>query len=56
VPLLRGSLELRFEIVAVVHLGMLTGRRARTGTLPLIDAWVDEWSAPSKEARSEESS
>ena len=25
------------------HLGMLTGRKARTGTWPVIDAWVDEW-------------
>jgi polyhydroxyalkanoate synthase len=56
VPLLTGSREARFEIVAGGHLGMLTGRRARIGTWPLIDAWVDEWSAPSKEARSEESS
>jgi polyhydroxyalkanoate synthase len=44
VPLLTGSPEVRFEIVPGGHLGMLTGRRARTGTWPLIDAWVDEWS------------
>lgn len=46
VPLLSGSPDARFEIVPGGHLGMLTGRRARTGTWPLIDAWVDEWSTP----------
>jgi len=44
VPLLAGSPDARFEIVPGGHLGMLTGRRARTGTWPLIDSWVDEWS------------
>jgi len=43
VPLLTGSREARFEIVPGGHLGMLTGRRARTSTWPVIDAWVDEW-------------
>ena len=43
VPLLSGSREARFEIVPGGHLGMLTGREARTGTWPLIDAWIDEW-------------
>jgi len=46
VPLLTGSREVRFEIVPGGHLGMLTGRKARTGTWPLIDAWVDEWTEP----------
>jgi polyhydroxyalkanoate synthase len=45
-PLLSGSREARFEIVPGGHLGMLTGRGARTGTWPLLDAWVDEWSTP----------
>jgi polyhydroxyalkanoate synthase subunit PhaC len=49
VPLLTGSPEVRFEIVPGGHLGMLTGRRARTGTWPLIDAWVDEWTEPEAE-------
>ena len=44
VPLLAGSPEARFEVVPGGHLGMLTGRGARTSTWPLIDAWVDEWS------------
>jgi polyhydroxyalkanoate synthase len=43
VPLLTGSRETRFEIVPGGHLGMLTGREARTGTWPVLDAWFDEW-------------
>jgi len=43
VPMLTGSAEARFEIVPGGHLGMLTGRKARTSTWPLIDAWIDEW-------------
>jgi polyhydroxyalkanoate synthase subunit PhaC len=43
IPLLRGSREARFEIVPGGHLGMLTGRGARTSTWPAIDAWIDEW-------------
>jgi polyhydroxyalkanoate synthase len=46
IPLLRGSAEARFEIVPGGHLGMLTGREARTSTWPVIDAWVDEWTRP----------
>ena len=45
VPLLTSARDVRFEIVPGGHLGMLTGRGARTGTWPVIDAWVDEWSA-----------
>ena len=45
VPLLTGSREARFEIVPGGHLGMLTGREARTSTWLVLDAWVDEWSA-----------
>ena len=44
VPLLTGSHEVRFEIVPGGHLGMLTGRKARTSTWPLLDAWIEEWS------------
>lgn len=43
VPLLSGSREVRFEIVPGGHLGMLTGRKARTTTWPLLDAWIDGW-------------
>jgi polyhydroxyalkanoate synthase len=43
VPLLTGSPDVRFEIVPGGHLGMLTGRRARTATWPVIDAWLGEW-------------
>jgi polyhydroxyalkanoate synthase len=43
VPLLTGSREARFEIVPGGHLGMLTGRDARTGTWPVLEAWVDQW-------------
>jgi polyhydroxyalkanoate synthase len=49
VPMLSGSPEVRLEIVPGGHLGMLTGRAARTGTWPLIDAWVDEWSGSAEE-------
>ncbi len=45
VALLTGSPEVRFEIVPGGHLGMLTGRAARTGTWPLMDEWIDQWSA-----------
>ena len=45
VPLLTGSPEVRFEILPGGHLGMLTGRGARTGTWPVIDAWMDEWTS-----------
>ena len=44
VPLLSGSPEVRFEVVPGGHLGMLTGRAARTSTWPLIDEWIDQWS------------
>ena len=44
VPLLSGSEEVRFEVVPGGHLGMLTGRAARTGTWPLMDEWIDQWS------------
>ncbi len=50
VPLLTGSREARLEVVPGGHLGMLTGRRARTSTWPVIDEWFDQWSAPDREA------
>jgi polyhydroxyalkanoate synthase len=50
VPLLTGSREVRFEIVPGGHLGMLTGREARTGTWPLLEAWIDEWSESGDES------
>ena len=45
-PLLTGSPEVRFEIVPGGHLGMLTGRRARTSTWQVLDEWVAQWSSP----------
>ncbi|MBS2939442.1 alpha/beta hydrolase [Nocardioides sp. J2M5] len=45
VPLLAGSPEVRFEVVPGGHLGMLTGRAARTTTWTAVDAWVAQWSA-----------
>jgi polyhydroxyalkanoate synthase len=44
VPLLPGSPDVRFEIVPGGHLGMLTGRAARTTTWPTLDDWIEEWS------------
>lgn len=54
VPLLTGSTEVRFEIVPGGHLGMLTGRAARTSTWLVMDEWVDQWSTPA--ARKKKSS
>jgi len=45
VPLLKGSPEVRFEIVPGGHLGMLTGRAARGTTWPALDEWVTQWSS-----------
>lgn len=54
VPLLAGSEDVRFEVVPGGHLGMLTGRRARTTMWPLLDAWITQWSdrmpAPARRA------
>ncbi|WP_246142455.1 alpha/beta fold hydrolase [Nocardioides rubriscoriae] len=44
VPLLTGSPEVRFEIVPGGHLGMLTGRAARSTTWTVMDEWIDQWS------------
>jgi len=46
VPLLTGSREVRFEIVPGGHLGMLTGRKARSSTWLVLDEWIDQWSEP----------
>ena len=45
VPLLTGARDVRFEIVPGGHLGMLTGRRARTSTWQVLDEWVAQWSS-----------
>jgi polyhydroxyalkanoate synthase len=44
VPLLKGSPEVRFEIVPGGHLGMLTGRAARRTTWLVMDEWITQWS------------
>jgi polyhydroxyalkanoate synthase len=44
VPLLTGSPEVRFEVVPGGHLGMLTGRAARSTTWQVLDEWVTQWS------------
>ncbi len=46
VPLLTGAADVRFEIVPGGHLGMLTGRKARSSTWLVLDEWIDQWSAP----------
>ena len=45
VPLLKAAREVRFEIVPGGHLGMLTGRAARTTTWQVIDEWTAQWSS-----------
>ena len=49
-PLLTGAREVRFEIVPGGHLGMLTGRRARTSTWQVLDEWVAQWSSDADDA------
>ena len=44
VPLLTGSRDVRFEIVPGGHLGMLTGRKARSTSWVVLDEWIDQWS------------
>ncbi len=46
VPLLTGAHEVRFEIVPGGHLGMLTGRAARTTTWVTMDEWIEQYSTP----------
>jgi polyhydroxyalkanoate synthase len=45
VDLLTGAPSVRFEIVPGGHLGMLTGRAARTNTWRIIDEFLDEHSS-----------
>ena len=46
VKLLRNAHEVRFEIVPGGHLGMLTGRAARTTTWVVMDEWIEQYSTP----------
>lgn len=46
VPLLKNAHEVRFEIVPGGHLGMLTGRAARTTTWVVMDEWISQYSTP----------
>jgi polyhydroxyalkanoate synthase len=46
IPLLKGAHEVRFEIVPGGHLGMLTGRAARTTTWVTMDEWIAQYSTP----------
>jgi polyhydroxyalkanoate synthase len=50
VPLLTGAHEVRFEIVPGGHLGMLTGRAARTSTWLVMDEWIEQYSTPDDRA------
>ncbi len=50
-PLLTGSRETVLEVVPGGHLGLLTGRAARTATWPVIDAWLDRWTAAATTAK-----
>src|SRR3954447_6527304 len=49
VPLVTGSRDVRFEIVPGGHLGMLTGRKARSTSWVVLDEWVDQWSEDEEE-------
>ena len=46
IPLLPNAHEVRFEIVPGGHLGMLTGRAARTTTWVVMDEWIAQYSTP----------
>jgi polyhydroxyalkanoate synthase len=48
--LLPNAAEVRFEIVPGGHLGMLTGRAARTTTWVLMDEWIRQHSTPNEPA------
>ncbi len=52
VELASGPAELRFQVVAGGHLGMLTGRSARDTTWRIIDEWVDAHSPTHSPSRS----
>jgi polyhydroxyalkanoate synthase subunit PhaC len=55
-PYLTGSPEVQVEIVPGGHLGLITGRGARTGTWPVLDEWFDRWtSAPRTKPRKQQS-
>lgn len=47
--LLPNAAEVRFEIVPGGHLGMLTGRRARSTTWVVLDEWIAQHSTPDDE-------
>jgi polyhydroxyalkanoate synthase len=47
-PLLPNAREVRFEIVPGGHLGMLTGRAARTTTWVVMDEWIAQYSTPTE--------
>lgn len=49
VPLLSGAEEVRFEVVPGGHLGMLTGRAARSTTWRILDEWISTWSSEKAE-------
>ncbi|GGF53230.1 alpha/beta hydrolase [Marmoricola endophyticus] len=51
--LLSGSPEVRLEIVPGGHLGLLTGRAARSTTWPALDEWFDDVAAREPVARGE---
>lgn len=50
IPHLSASREVQVEVVPGGHLGLLTGRAARTGTWPVLDDWFDRWTSPAKKA------
>jgi len=56
VDLLPNAAEVRFEIVPGGHLGMLTGRAARTTTWPVLDEWLEQHSSAKAPARKRTSS
>ncbi len=49
-PLLKNAHEVRFEIVPGGHLGMLTGRGARSTTWVTMDEWIEQYSTPDDRA------
>lgn len=51
VDLLPNASEVRFEIVPGGHLGMLTGRAARTTTWVVLDEWIDQHSTGARTTR-----
>jgi polyhydroxyalkanoate synthase len=50
-PLLPNAREVRFEIVPGGHLGMLTGRAARSTTWVVMDEWIAQYSTPDDEPK-----